>query len=255
MLSFPVSILQELISRIAVKRWLEGRPSKKFTMTQLRICLQVCQNLAKSLKSPLSNPKSTIQFQQYASDGESFRPVKEKKEVYLMSNQVEKHKLTRYCIVTLVKCKQRWLSTVEKPSFGKHETWNSSSRGTANGSRICLILSSVQRGRSRLPMLVTLKFLRLLDFDKKWERLVKLILKYKLQKLVEHNPWKIFRYLSFIRSSHLDRRRFRKLTNGTVLAYKNGMFVASILNISFVGFSMCKNSRLGHGYTNLGKWK
>ena len=134
----------------------------------------------------------------------------------------------RYCTVPLVKCRHLWISTVENPSLVKHETWNSSNLGTESGFKICRIRSSVHLGRSLLPMLVTLKFLRLLDFDKKCDRFVKLI---------------------------LESRRFFKLTKGTVLPYRKGTLAASMLKMSLVGFSMWRLSRLGQGYTNRGKWK
>ncbi len=65
----------------------------------------------------------------------------------------------RYWTVPLVKWRHRWISTVENPSLVKHETWNSSRRGTDSGLRICRIRSSVHLGLSRRPMFVTLKFL------------------------------------------------------------------------------------------------
>ena len=126
----------------------------------------------------------------------------------------------KYCTVVFVRCRHRWISTVENPSLVRQETWNSSRRGTDDGFKIWRIRSSVQRGLSRRPMLVTLKFRRLLDLDRKWERLVRLI---------------------------LESLRFLRLTNGTVLPYRKGTFAASMLNMSLVGFSMCNLSRLGHG--------
>lgn len=96
----------------------------------------------------------------------------------------------KYCTVFLDRCRHRWISTVEKPSLVRQDTWNSSRWGTDVGERICRILSSVHLGLSLLPMLVTLKFRRLLDLDRKCERLVRLI---------------------------RDSRRFFRLTKGTVL--------------------------------------
>ena len=116
----------------------------------------------------------------------------------------------RYCTVAFVKWRYRCDSTVDKPSFGRQDTWKSWENtkwgdigliikleftsknnqsnwrfkifpkstcniGTLSGGKICLMRSSVHLGLSRLPMFVTLKLRKLLDFDRKWVRLVRLM--------------------------------------------------------------------------------
>ena len=63
----------------------------------------------------------------------------------------------KYWTVLWVNWRYLWVLSEEKPSCGKQETWNSSKWETDFGHKICLIRSSVQRGRSRRPMLVTCK--------------------------------------------------------------------------------------------------
>lgn len=63
----------------------------------------------------------------------------------------------KYWTVLWVNWRYLWVLSEEKPSCGKQETWNSSKWETDFGHKICLIRSSVQRGRSRRPILVTYK--------------------------------------------------------------------------------------------------
>jgi len=124
----------------------------------------------------------------------------------------------KYLTVSDVRCRNLWFSTVERPSLGRHETWNSSSLGTDPGGKICIILQSVHLGLSLLPMFVTLKVFSPWDLERNWVKLVKLI---------------------------LDSLNTFRFSNGTSFCMSG--WLASVLNISLVGFSMWSISRLGHG--------
>ena len=67
---------------------------------------------------------------------------------------------------------EKKICVIEDLQFSQTITCN---MGTLSGGKICLMRSSVHLGLSRLPMFVTLKLRKLLDFDRKWVRLVRLM--------------------------------------------------------------------------------